>query len=61
MLKGWDECQNCADLCVDTAVTQRPWVTGFLTHRTHDGGVGFTNLFTVETMNQASENHKYMF
>lgn len=44
--------QDHTDLRVDTTVTQRPRLTGLLTHRTHDGSVGFTNLFTDETMNQ---------
>lgn len=46
-----DEYQNSTDLRVDTTVTQCPRLTGFLTHRTHDGGVGFTNLFTGEAIN----------
>ncbi len=47
-----DERQSCTDLSVDAAVTQCPGITGVLTHGTHDGGVGFTNLFTDETMGQ---------
>lgn len=47
-----DEYENCTDLCINAAVTQRPRLTCVLTHGTHDGSVGFTNLFTDETMNQ---------
>lgn len=50
--------QNAADLCIDTAVTQRPRLTGFLTHRTHGSRVGFTYLFTKETQKQVVEKRK---
>lgn len=40
------ESESHTDLCINTAVTQCPRFTGVLTHRTHDGGVGFADLFT---------------
>lgn len=43
---------STTDLGVDAAVAQRPGLTAVLTHSTHDGGVGFTNLFTDETTEQ---------
>ena len=45
-----DDHQKCTDLGVDTTVIQPPRLTVF-THRTHGGGVGFTNLFTDKTIN----------
>lgn len=36
-------------LCIDTAVTEFPGAAVHFTHGAHDGGVGLTNLFTVDT------------
>lgn len=43
-----EEFKKCTDLGEDAAVAQRPRFTRVLTHGTHDGGVGFTDLFTEE-------------
>lgn len=50
-----EEFKECTDLCVDAAVTQRPRFTRVLTHRTHDGRVGFTNLFTEERRSRSDQ------
>lgn len=36
-------------LCIDTAVTEFPGAAVYFTHGAHDGGVGLTDLFTVNT------------
>lgn len=54
------EFEICTDLSINTTVAQRPWITCFLTHGTHDGGVGFTNLLTDGTTNQQQlGTHKF--
>lgn len=50
-----EEFQKCTDLGEDTAVAQRPRFTRVLTHRTHDGGVGFTDLSAEE---RSSRSHQ---
>lgn len=42
-------------LGVDAAVAQRPRFTRVLTHGTHDGGVGFTDLPTEETRSRRGQ------
>lgn len=46
--------KKCTDLGEDAAVAQRPRFTRVLTHRTHDGVVGFTNLFTEERSSRST-------
>lgn len=41
--------ESHADLCINAAVTQRPGFTRVLAHGTHDGGVGFADLFAGRT------------
>ncbi len=51
---------SITDLGVDAAVTKCPGLTGVLTHSTHDGGVGFTDLFTDETTEQEQTQQSTM-
>lgn len=49
--------QRRTHLCIDAAVAQRPRFTRVLAHGKHDGGVGFTDLFTEERTSRRDQLH----